>query len=105
MSTDRVSGETYDVAVDRPSLKAAVLGGGETGYTVELKGLIDARWIESYRRLRTESPSFYRFYLDDRNASVLFACRARDIQADILTVLKILDSLVEQVNRHASSAS
>ncbi len=97
----------YDVAVDRASLKASEMGhwGAGTGYSVELTGPIDGRWLESYRVLRTDSPSFFRFYFEAPSRTVLFTCRVGDIPSDVGSVLEILDSLIALTNRYASAAS
>jgi hypothetical protein len=95
--------QAYDVRVDRSSLSQAALLGPGSGYSVQLKGTLDANWLACYRRLRTDSPSFFRFCLEGEN--VLFACRAGDATTDIESILRILDALVQRVNEQATASA
>jgi hypothetical protein len=90
----------YAVAVDRSSLGDAPLLGTGNGFSVELTGPVDKNWLECYRVLRVESPSFFRFCLEGRR--ILFACRSEDVVSDVEGVLKTLDSLIKRVNALAS---
>jgi hypothetical protein len=96
------SDKTYDVSVDRSSLAETELLGLGKGYCVELAGTIDANWLGCYRKLRVDSPSFFRFCLEDRK--VLFACRAGDALTDITSILGTLDVLLKRASELASAS-
>ena len=94
---------TYDVKVVRESIALAEVMGAGAGYSVQLDGPIDGTWLDCYRRLRADSPSFFRFCLEgDR---VLFACRAGDAISDVGLILRLLDTLVERVNELATASA
>jgi len=93
--------QRYDVAVDRCSLTETELLGQGKGHSVALTGAIDENWLGCYRKLRADSPSFFRFCLED--GRVLFACRAGDVMTDVESILKILDMLLSRVNELASA--
>jgi len=103
MDIKRVPGvacdQTYDVKVVRESIALAEVLGAGTGYSVQLQGPLDGTWLDCYRRLRAESPSFFRFCLE--GDKVLFACRTGDALTDVGMILRILDTLVERVNELA----
>ncbi len=90
----------YTVKVDRSTLSDAPLLGTGNGFSVELAGPVDNIWLEAYRVLRMDSPTFFRFCLEGRR--ILFACRAGDALSDVEMVLKTLDSLLQRVNALAS---
>lgn len=96
-------GRAYDVASDHASLARTELLGAGQGYSVRLLGHLDARWLECYRKLRTDSPAFFRFCLEGGN--VLFACRAGDALTDIQAILRILDTLLVRVNELATASA
>jgi len=97
------SQQTYDVVVDRESVSRLELLGPGSGYAISLKGHRDSNWLECYRRLRTDSPSFFRFCMEEDR--VLFACRAGDALTDVESILRILDSLVQRVNELACASA
>ncbi len=103
LSAAVATGRTYDVTIDRSSLTETELLGPGKGYSVDLEGPADRNWLESYRRLRVESPSFFRFCLEGR--TVLFACRAGDILTDVESILRILQTLIRETNELASAAA
>ncbi len=105
VQADNLKPKAYDVAVDRDTLQVAEMGEAGRAYSVRLTGPIDFRWLESSRLLRTELPCFSRFYLQGTTKTVLFACRAGDLPADLTGVLDMLDDFIELANRHASSAA
>src|SRR5262249_58741989 len=94
---------TYDVRVVRESIGLAEVLGTGAGYSVQLDGPIDATWRDCYRRLQTDSSSFFRFCLEGNR--VLFACRAADAISDVGMILRILDTLVERVNELATASA
>ena len=94
---------TYDVAVDRGSLAQVELLGSGSGYEVTLRGHKDSNWLDCYKRLRTDSPSFFRFCMEGER--VLFACRSGDALTDAESILRILDSLVQRVNELATASA
>jgi hypothetical protein len=96
------SDQTYAVAIDRSSLAETELLGLGKGYCVGLVGTIDANWLGCYRKLRVDSPSFFRFCLEDRR--VLFACRAGDALTDVTSILGTLDVLLKRANELASAS-
>lgn len=91
----------YDVAADRGSLTRTELLGAGQGYSVRLTGRLDSRWLDCYRKLRVDSPSFFRFCLE--GGHVLFACRAGDALTDLESILRILDMLLARANELASA--
>lgn len=94
--------EGYAVTADRSRLtETEVLGAGK-GYAIELKGSIDANWLSAYRKLRLDSPSFFRFCLEGER--VLFACRAGDAVTDVNAILGILDMLLKRANELATAS-
>jgi len=94
---------TYDVAVDRDSLAQVELLGSGSGYEVALRGHKDSNWLECYKRLRSDSPSFFRFCMEGER--VLFACRAGDALTDVESILRVLDTLVQRVNELATASA
>lgn len=101
VGTVAASDQTYDVAIDRSSLAETELLGLGQGYSVELIGTIDANWQECYRKLRLDSPSFFRFCLEDRR--VLFACRTGDVLTDVASILGTLDTLLKRANESSKN--
>ena len=95
--------QTSDVKVVRESIVLVEVLGAGTGYSVELEGPIDVTWLDCYRRLRADSPSFFRFCLEGHK--VLFACRASDAISDVGMILRILDTLVERVNELVAASA
>src|SRR5262249_11849118 len=98
-----VRARAYDVAADRASLAQTELLGAGQGYSVRLLGHLDSRWLECYRKLRMDSPSFFRFCLE--GGCVLFACRAGDALTDVQAILRILDTLLSRVNELATTSA
>ena|SRR5262244_1551607 len=96
------SDHKYAVAVDRCSLTQTELLGVGQGYSIELTGKIDANWLGCYRKLRVDSPSFFRFCLEE--GKILFACRASDVVTDVESILRILDMLLSRANELASTS-
>jgi hypothetical protein len=92
----------YAVAVDRCSLTETELLGLGKGYSIALTGTIDANWLGCYRKLRVDSPSFFRFCLED--GKILFACRSGDVLTDVESILRILDMLLLRANELASAS-
>ena len=97
-----VASRPYDVIVRRETLRAWELAG--TAYSVQLGGEMDERWLAALRALRSDSIGFSRFHLDSTSKMVVFACRGGDGPGDIVSVLDLLDSLVELANLYASGA-
>jgi hypothetical protein len=92
--------QKYEVAVDRCSITETEVMGLGKGYSVALTGAIDANWLGCYRKLRVDSPSFFRFCLED--GRVLFASRAGDAMTDVESILRILEMLLNRANELAS---
>ena len=74
-------------------------------YSIKLLGAIDEHWADSYHRVAAATPSLSRFRLDATNGAVSFTCRASDGPVEVMTVLKILEELLERVNREACLAA
>ena len=95
--------QTYAVTVDRGSVAQVELLGSGSGYEVALRGHKDSNWLECYKRLRSDSPSFFRFCMEGER--VLFACRTGDALTDVESILRILDTLVQRVNELATASA
>jgi hypothetical protein len=74
-------------------------------YSIKLLGTIDKHWADSYQRVVESTPRHSRFRLDTTNGSVSFTCRSTDGPVEVMTVLKILEELLERVNREACLAA
>ncbi len=95
----------YDVSLPEAGLGWEKVGPLFERYSVKLVGRVDPHWAETYQRVTGEAPGLRRFRLDKEQASVSFTCRATDGPVEVMTVLKILEGLLERVNREASVAA
>lgn len=82
---------------DHTTLRGETIG-GETLYTIQLKGFIDDRWAEAYRITQAESVLFKRFRLDRSTATIAFSCRTVDGAIFVFDVLEHLQTLLKSVN-------
>ncbi len=82
---------------DHSTLRGETIG-GETLYTIQLKGFIDDRWAEAYRITQADSVLFKRFRLDRATATIGFSCRTVDGAIFVFDVLEHLQTLLESVN-------
>jgi len=95
----------YDVSLPEAGLGWEKVGPLFERYSVRLAGRVDPHWAETYQRVVGDAPGLRRFRLDMEQASVSFTCRATDGPVEVMAVLKILEGLLEKVNREASFAA
>jgi hypothetical protein len=95
----------YDVCLPESGLDWVRIGPLFERYSIKLLGTIDEHWADSYQRVAASTPSLRRFRLDITNGSVSFTCRSTDGPVEVMTVLKILGGLLEQINREACLAA
>ncbi len=74
-------------------------------YSVRLVGPVDTHWAEAYVKVVGAAPGLQRFRLDRERLTVSFTCRATDGPVEVMGVLKILEGVLERVNREASLAA
>jgi hypothetical protein len=91
----------YDVSLPEAGLDWQRVGPLFERYSIKLVGTVDGHWADAYRRVATTNPRLSRFRLDPASAAISFTCRSTDGPAEVMTVLKILEGFVEQVNREA----
>lgn len=90
------------VSEDHSTLRAQPEG-GETRYTIGLKGSVDDRWAEAFRLTQAESPMFLRFRLDRASASIGFSCRTVDGAVQVFDLLERLEALLKAVNQRVET--
>jgi hypothetical protein len=95
----------YHVCLPESGLDWERIGPLFERYSIKLLGTIDEDWADSYQRITTDTPKLGRFRLDTATASVSFTCRSTDGPVEVMTVLKILEELLERVNREAGLAA
>jgi hypothetical protein len=95
----------YDVCLPESGLDWERIGPLFDRYSIKLLGTIDEDWTEIYQRITTEKPTLSRFRLNTDTGSVSFTCRATDGPVEVMTVLKILEKLLDQVNRETCMAA
>lgn len=95
----------YDVSLPEAGLGWEKVGPLFERYSVRLVGRVDPHWAEIYQKVAGDTPGLRRFRLDMVQASVSFTCRATDGPVEVMSVLKILEGLLERVNREASFAA
>lgn len=94
----------YDIGLPEAGLHWEKMGPLFERYSVALVGSADLRWAETYA-LVASAPGLGRFRLATDHASVSFTCRAADGPVEVMAVLKILEGMIERVNREASLAA
>ncbi len=92
----------YDVSLPDAGLGWEKVGPLFERYSIKLVGRVDPHWAEAYQRVVGGAANLRRFRLDTEHTTVSFTCRATDGPVEVMTVLKILEGLLEQVNREAS---
>ena len=95
----------YDVRLPEAGLGWERVGPLFERYSVRLLGPVDSQWAEAYQRIVGDAPSLRRFRLDMEQTTVSFTCRATDSPVEVMGVLKILEGVLERVNREASFAA
>ena len=92
----------YDVRLPEAGLRWEKMGPLFERYSVALVGGVDPQWAEAYRRVIATSPGFCRFRLNKDLTTISFTCRSTDSPVEVMAVLKILEGMIERVNREAS---
>jgi hypothetical protein len=95
----------YDVCLPESGLDWEKIGPLFERYSIKLLGTIDEDWADCYRSVTAGTPSLSRFRLDTATGSVSFTCRSTDGPVEVMSVLKILEGLLERVNREACLAA
>ena len=95
----------YHVCLPESGLDWESIGPLFERYSIKLLGTTDEHWADSYHRVAAATPSLCRFRLDTASSSVSFTCRASDGPVEVMAVLKILEDLLERVNREACLAA
>ena len=95
----------YHVCLPESGLDWKRIGPLFERYSINLLGTIDEHWADSYRRVAACTPSLSRFCLDTATGSVSFTCRSTDGPVEVMTVLRILEEMLERVNREACLAA
>jgi hypothetical protein len=92
----------YDVVVEAAGLNWEQAGPLFERYAVSLAGPIDRIWVECYKQVIAGSDEFARFRLDPGTSEVSFTTRSGDGPIQVMSVLKKLEALVENVNHQAT---
>src|ERR1700693_650283 len=95
----------YDVCLPESGLDWERVGPLFERYSIKLLGTIDEDWADSSQRAAADPPSLSRFRLDAATSSVSFTCRSTDGPVEVMGVLKILEKLLERVNRETCMAA
>ena len=95
----------YDVSLPESGLDWQRVGPLFERYSIRLVGTVDEHWAEAYQSIAAAMPSLSRFRLDTASGEVSFTCRSTDGPVEVMTVLKILEGFLEQVNREACLAA
>jgi hypothetical protein len=95
----------YDVSLPDSGLDWQRVGPLFERYSIKLVGTIDENWADLYQRMSATTPSLSRFRLDTASGSISFTCRTTDGPVEVMTVLKLLEGFLEQVNQEASRAA
>jgi len=94
----------YEVSLPESGLDWQRVGPLFDRYSIKLVGRIDESWADAYQSIAAATPSLSRFRLDLASRSISFTCRTTDGPVEVMTVLKILEGFLEQVNREACMA-
>ena len=94
----------YNVSVDRAAMREEILGPLFQRHIVSLSGIVDERWLESFRSVANDSEQFQRYHLEPERGLVSFTCRASDGPKTVEAFLERLALFVEMVNLHATCA-
>jgi hypothetical protein len=95
----------YHVCLPESGLDWKRIGPLFERYSIKLLGTIDEHWAASYERVAASAPGCSRFCLDAAAGSVSFTCRSTDGPVEVMTVLKILEGMLDRVNREACLAA
>ena len=95
----------YDVTLPESGLDWQRVGPLFERYSIKLVGTVDENWADTYQSIAAATPSLSRFRLDMASRSISFTCRTTDGPVEVMTVLKILEGFLEQINREACMAA
>jgi hypothetical protein len=95
----------YDVSLPESGLDWQRIGPLFERYSIKLAGTVDENWAYAYQSIAAAMPSLSRFRLDIASGEVSFTCRSTDGPVEVMTVLKILEGLLERVNQEACVAA
>jgi hypothetical protein len=95
----------YDVGLPESGLDWQRVGPLFERYSIKLVGTVDDNWAAAYQSIAVATPSLSRFRLDLASGSISFTCRTTDGPVEVMSVLKILEGFLEQVNREACMAA
>lgn len=94
----------YNISLPEAGLSWQKMGPLFERYSVALVGSVNLRWAQAYKQIVGSVPGLSRFRLATDYGSVSFTCRSTDGPVEVMAVLKILEGMVERVNREASLA-
>ena len=95
----------YNISLPEAGLSWQKMGPLFERYSVALVGSVNPRWAEAYKQIVGSVPGLSRFRLATDYGSVSFTCRSTDGPVEVMAVLKILEGMIERVNREASLAA
>jgi hypothetical protein len=95
----------YDVRLPESGLDWQKVGPIFERYSIKLVGMVDENWTDTYQSIAAAMPSLSRFRLDMASSSISFTCRRTDGPVEVMTVLKMLEGFLEQVNQEACMAA
>lgn len=95
----------YDVSLPEAGLDWQRIGPLFERYSIKLAGTVDENWADAYQRISATTASLSRFRLDTASRAISFTCRSTDGPVEVMTVLKILEGLLERVNQEACMAA
>ncbi len=89
------------VTFDHASLRGQPAG-GDTRYTVAVRGVADEAWAEAYLSIQETSVVHRRFRLDRRTRTISFSCPSVEGPAYVFEMLERLEELLEVADRGAA---
>ncbi len=95
-------GSEAGVSLDHSSLRGQPAG-GDTRYTIAVRGVADEAWAEAYRSVQETAVPLRRFVLDRRTRTVAFSCPSVEGPAFVFEMLERLEGLLELVDRRLLS--
>ena len=95
----------YNISLPEAGLSWQKMGPLFERYSVALVGSVNLHWAQAYKLIVASVPGLSRFRLATDYGSVSFTCRSTDGPVEVMAVLKILEGMIERVNREASLAA
>jgi hypothetical protein len=95
----------YNISLPEAGLNWEKMGPLFERYSIALVGSVNPRWAEAYKKVVGTVPGLSRFRLATDHVSVSFTCRSTDGPVEVMGVLKILEGVIQRVNREASLAA